>query len=225
MTEDRAKTAALYDAINTRGDSDDFHLDLVRSADAVLDVGCGTGVLLHAARASGHTGRLVGLDPDPHALAVARRHEGVEWVEGVLGTAGYEAEFDLVVMTGHVFQVFLTDDDVRAQFTAVRRALRPGGRYAFETRNPGARAWERWTPEHRSTSPARTASGSASSTGWRTCGTAWCGSARRTAARTGRRTWWSGRPCGSPPPNRSTRCSRRAGSRWWGATAPGTARR
>ncbi|MDU0288120.1 class I SAM-dependent methyltransferase [Saccharothrix longispora] len=148
MTEDPAKTAALYDAINTWGDSDDFHLDLVRSADAVLDVGCGTGALLHAARASGHTGRLVGLDPDPHALAVARRHEGVEWVEGVLGTAGYEAEFDLVVMTGHVFQVFLTDDDVRAQFTAVRRALRPGGRYAFETRNPGARAWERWTPGH-----------------------------------------------------------------------------
>lgn len=25
-----------------------------------------------------------------------------------------------------------------------RRVLRPGGRFAFETRNPGARAWEDW---------------------------------------------------------------------------------
>lgn len=33
-------------------------------------------------------------------------------------------------------------------FTAVRRALTDDGRFAFETRNPAARAWERWTPEN-----------------------------------------------------------------------------
>ncbi|QFZ22309.1 class I SAM-dependent methyltransferase [Saccharothrix syringae] len=140
--------ATHYDAINEWGPSDDFYLDLVLSADAVLDVGCGTGALLAAARAAGHPGRLVGLDPDPAMLALARRYADVEWVAGHLGAVAFDGEFDLVVMAGHVFQVFLTDDEVRGQFTAVRRALRPGGRYAFETRNPGARAWERWTPEH-----------------------------------------------------------------------------
>lgn len=34
---------------------------------------------------------------------------------------------------------------------AVKRALRPGGRFAFETRNPAARAWERWRPENATT--------------------------------------------------------------------------
>ncbi|MFC6094048.1 class I SAM-dependent methyltransferase [Saccharothrix lopnurensis] len=141
-------SAARYDALNEWDLSDDFYLDLVLSADAVLDVGCGTGVLLGAARAAGHTGRLVGLDPDPDALDRARRRDDVDWVAGDLGGVTFDGEFDLVLMTGHVFQVFLTDDEARAQFTAVRRALRPGGRYAFETRNPGARAWERWIPEN-----------------------------------------------------------------------------
>ncbi|WP_447008778.1 class I SAM-dependent methyltransferase [Saccharothrix sp. DSM 118769] len=148
MTEDPARTAALYDAVNGWDASDDFYLDLVLAADAVLDVGCGTGALLHAARVAGHAGRLVGLDPDPDSLALARRYDGVEWLAGDLRTTAFDGGFDLVVMTGHVFQFFLTDDEVRAQFAAVHRALRPGGRFAFETRDPGARAWERWTPEN-----------------------------------------------------------------------------
>ncbi len=140
--------AAYYDLVNEWGPSDDFYLDLVMAADAVLDVGCGTGMLLSVARTSGHPGRLVGLDPDPAMLAVARRTPDVEWVEGHLGTVSFDGEFDLVVMAGHVFQIFLTDDEVREQFTAIRQALGPGGRFAFETRNPGARAWERWAPEY-----------------------------------------------------------------------------
>ncbi|MGQ4333886.1 methyltransferase domain-containing protein, partial [Streptomyces hayashii] len=55
--------AALYDSINPWGPDDDFYLDLVSSADAVLDVGCGTGRLLARAAAAGHPGRLTGLDP------------------------------------------------------------------------------------------------------------------------------------------------------------------
>jgi SAM-dependent methyltransferase len=143
-----ADLAAYYDLINEFGQDDRFYLDLVLAADAVLDVGCGTGMLLKAARASGHPGRLVGLDPAEGMLLQARRDDGVRWIRGDLGTVAFDAEFDLVVMTGHVFQVFLTDDEVRAQFTAVRRALKPDGLFAFETRNPGARAWERWTPEN-----------------------------------------------------------------------------
>jgi SAM-dependent methyltransferase len=141
--------AALYDALNAWGPGDDFYLGLVMAADAVLDVGCGTGQLLRRARVDGHRGRLVGLDPAAAMLVQAKRRtgSGVEWVLGDLRTRDWDAEFDLVVMTGHAFQVLVCDEELRAALRAVRRALRPGGRFVFETRNPGARAWETWTPD------------------------------------------------------------------------------
>ena len=43
------------------------------------------------------------------------------------------------------FQVFLADDDVRATLRALRRHLPPGGRLAFETRNPLVEEWRTWT--------------------------------------------------------------------------------
>ena len=51
-------------------------------------------------------------------------------------------------MTGHAFQELLSDEEITATFTSVRSALREQGRFAFETRNPALRAWERWTPEN-----------------------------------------------------------------------------
>ncbi|APU16504.1 class I SAM-dependent DNA methyltransferase [Actinoalloteichus fjordicus] len=145
-----AGLAALYDRQYTwerRGDFG-FYLPLVLAADAVLDVGCGTGTLLHRARDEGHTGRLCGLDPAAGMLAQARTREDVEWIEGDLGSTSWDGEFDLVVMSGHAFQVFVTDEELRSSLAAIRAALTEGGRFAFETRNPSARAWERWTDEY-----------------------------------------------------------------------------
>ena len=139
--------AALYDQLNPWGPGDDFYLDLVMSARSVLDVGCGTGRLLARAREAGHGGRLCGLDPAAAMLVQARRRAPAEWVLGDLGSARWEGEFDLVVMTGHAFQVLLGDEQVRAALAGVRRALADGGRFAFETRNPAVRPWESWTPD------------------------------------------------------------------------------
>ncbi|MGQ4347952.1 class I SAM-dependent methyltransferase [Streptomyces sp. SAS_275] len=139
--------AALYDQLNPWGAGDDFYLDLVMSARSVLDVGCGTGRLLARAREAGHGGRLCGLDPAAAMLVQARRRAAAEWVLGDLGSARWEREFDLVVMTGHAFQALLGDDEVRTALASVRRALGDGGRFVFETRNPAARAWETWTPD------------------------------------------------------------------------------
>jgi len=140
--------AALYDALNPWGPSDDFYLDLVMSARSVLDVGCGTGRLLGRAREAGHEGRLCGLDPAAAMLVQARRRAAVEWVLGDLASARWEREFDLVVMSGHAFQVLVGDEELRSSLVAVREALADDGRFVFETRNPAARAWESWTPEH-----------------------------------------------------------------------------
>ncbi|MEW1773882.1 methyltransferase domain-containing protein [Streptomyces sp. NPDC086777] len=141
--------AALYDSLNPWGPGDDFYLDLVMSAGSVLDVGCGTGRLLRGARAAGHGGRLMGLEPAAAMLVQARRAEpAVEWVLGDLRTRRWDGHgFDLAVMTGHAFQELLGDEEVRATLAAVRTALGPTGRFVFETRNPTARAWESWTPD------------------------------------------------------------------------------
>jgi SAM-dependent methyltransferase len=136
--------ARLYDVQNEWGPSDDFYLSLVRAAGDVLDVGCGTGTLLKRARRDGHRGRLVGLDPGVGMLAVAREMPGIDWVQGVLKPGAYDAEFDLVTMTGHAFQELRTDAEIADVLRGMRDAVRPGGRIAFETRNPGARAWESW---------------------------------------------------------------------------------
>jgi SAM-dependent methyltransferase len=176
--------AGLYDLFcgwEPSGDSG-FYLPLVMAADSVLDVGCGTGMLLRRAREAGHAGRLTGLDPAAAMLDVARRcgrgiegrgiegpgiegpgiegpgiegpgiegpgieGPGIEWVLGDLSSTRWDREFELVVMTGHAFQVLTGDEQLHEALAAVRAALLPGGRFAFETRNPVVREWEEWVP-------------------------------------------------------------------------------
>lgn len=55
-------------------------------------------------------------------------------------------------MTGNVAQVFLEDEPWEATLRSLHAALRPGGRLAFDSRNPSsrnpsAREWVRWTRE------------------------------------------------------------------------------
>jgi SAM-dependent methyltransferase len=145
-----ADAAALYDLLNpwdrTGHPGDAFYHDLVMAANAVLDVGCGTGSMLHQARQSGYPGRLVGLEPDRARLDRARRRIDIEWVAGVAANAAWDREFDLATMASHAFQCLVGDDELRASLTAIRAALREGGRFTFETRHPQARAWEDWNP-------------------------------------------------------------------------------
>ena len=142
------EAAALYDVLNPWGPSDDFYLALVMGAESMLDVGCGTGALLHRARQAGHAGRLCGVDPDPAMLGMARRRTDIEWVTATAASMAWDRKFDLAIMTGHTFQVIVDDDELRASLTAIHRALSDGGRFAFETRNPLAREWETWNPHN-----------------------------------------------------------------------------
>jgi ubiquinone/menaquinone biosynthesis C-methylase UbiE len=140
--------AEIYDLTNpwdpARWPADAFYTDLVMAAHDVLDVGCGTGSMLHDARRRGHTGRLVGIDPDPAMLARARRRPDVEWRLARADELDGSATFELATMTSHAFQCLVTDDDIQASLRAIRACLRGGGRFAFETRHPQARAWEQW---------------------------------------------------------------------------------
>jgi SAM-dependent methyltransferase len=141
-----ADAAALYNVLNPWGPSDEFYLSLVMRANSVLDIGCGTGVVLQRARRNGHTGRLCGVDPDPAMLAIARECADIEWIEGTAASMRWNRDFDLAIMTGHAFQFLVTDDELRASLAAIEQSLAGGGRFAFETRNPAVREWESWNP-------------------------------------------------------------------------------
>lgn len=143
------RLAAVYDPLNPPAADTAFYIALAgETPRRVLDVGCGTGLLACELAARGH--RVTGADPSAAMLGIARSRPGgqqVTWVEAEAAVLSLAARFDLIVMTGHVFQVFLEDRDVLAALRRLRRHLAPGGRLAFETRNPAVREWESWTPE------------------------------------------------------------------------------
>jgi ubiquinone/menaquinone biosynthesis C-methylase UbiE len=89
---------------------------------------------------------VTGIDPAGAMLAVARKKDGAEkvtWIEGIAAAAPSEA-FDLALMTSHVAQVFVGDEEWTETLDDLARALVPGGRLAFDSRDPAARAWESW---------------------------------------------------------------------------------
>ncbi|KAK44714.1 methyltransferase type 11 [Caballeronia jiangsuensis] len=151
MLYDDPRLVALYDVLNPFASDTAFYLALAESAEHVVDLGCGTGLLACELAKRGH--RVTGIDPSAQMLRVARaRPEGdkVTWIEGDASALPFVGMADLLVMTGHVAQIFLDDAAFLATLRAARHAIRPGGAIAFESRNPAARAWENWTRERSS---------------------------------------------------------------------------
>ncbi len=138
MDYHHSKIAEIYDLTNPRSRDTDFYVSLAGPRPcSVLDLGCGTGTLCCALAEHGH--RVTGVDPASAMLAVARQKphaESVEWVECSAQTYRSHRRFDLIVMTGHAFQILLTDTDALAAFHTMRNHLEERGRVAFETRNP-----------------------------------------------------------------------------------------
>src|SRR5579871_427815 len=108
--------ARLYDAFNPWGPGDDFYLGLARQGGGpVFDLGCGTGML--ASRIAAEVSPVVGADPAKAMLQIARARSGaerVEWIEADATKLDLGRRFKLIYLTGHAFQVFLTDGDALA---------------------------------------------------------------------------------------------------------------
>ena len=138
MDYQEPQIAEIYDLVNPWSQDSQFYLSLAGLRPcSVLDLGCGTGTLCCALAERGHW--VTGVDPAAAMLDVAKRKahaEQVEWVESSSQSYKTHRRFDLIVMTGHAFQILLTDEDALAVLKTMRDHLQEGGRVAFETRNP-----------------------------------------------------------------------------------------
>lgn len=141
------RLAALHDLDNPDGPDHEFFRRLVDGAEpaVVADLGCGTGLL--TVTFAGRDRAVIGIDPDPNMLAVARQRPGHERVSWVLGDSrDLPDRAGAVIMAGNV-AMHIGPQDWRRTLAEVARSLQPGGVVSFETRNPAREAWRTWTPE------------------------------------------------------------------------------
>lgn len=140
---------AIYDALDPDRSDLDAYAAIADELGArrVLDIGCGTGTfaLLLAERGL----EVTGVDPALGSLNVARAKPGAERVHWIHGdaTAVPPMHVDLATMTGNVAQAIVDPPDWDRTQRAVHEALRPGGHFVFETRDPAYRAWQEWNRE------------------------------------------------------------------------------
>src|SRR3954464_13851859 len=137
--DEYAAFAAIYDDWASHMTEDvPFYLDLVREADGpVVELAVGNGrVAIPVANATGK--RIVGIDRSPAMLELARDRAAEADVELDL-REGDMRDFEVEEPAGLVYCPFRallhlpTWEDKRRVFERVSAALRPGGRFAWNT--------------------------------------------------------------------------------------------
>lgn len=138
--------AYYYDQLHTWGKEDDFFMELLQltKANKIADLGCGTGRVTIALAKAGY--EVTGFDPNEEAIQRAQNKDHAESVSWIAGDSQDLAinSYDAVIMTANLAQVFITEESWRKVLQDVYTALKPGGHFIFDTRNPQAKAWEEW---------------------------------------------------------------------------------
>src|SRR5580658_5688282 len=138
---DTADLAERYERISAdrqfRGGQEMLRELKLAPGETVLDIGCGTGMLAeYAASLVGANGSVVGLDPLPLRIEIAKKRSAAN-LSFKLGNA-YDlgdvaaGSFDVVYMNA----VFHWLPEKSAPLRAALRALKPGGRFGLTTVSP-----------------------------------------------------------------------------------------
>lgn len=128
-----------YDLENPSCTSDGpFYAGLAqRAGGPILELGAGTGRIAIPLAQAGFT--VTGLDLCAPMLAHAKAKSGalpIRWVAGDSTHFELGQQYGLIFIAGHGFQAFLSEAALDGLLRSVRRHLRPGGLFAFDTRNP-----------------------------------------------------------------------------------------
>jgi ubiquinone/menaquinone biosynthesis C-methylase UbiE len=129
--------APIYDAwAADMTDDVDFYVELAREADGpVIELAAGTGrISIPVAERTGK--RVIGIDLSPAMLARARERAAeagveLELHEGDMRDLEFDEVSDLVICPYRALLHLPTWSDRRRVFERVARALRPGGRFAW----------------------------------------------------------------------------------------------
>ena len=113
------------------------------AGDVVVDVGCGTGTAARRARREG-AGRIVGIDPSPRMLRLARRVTALRRTDGVIFLEGSAENLPLDADSATVVWALQSVhhwEDVARGLREALRVLAPDGRLLLLERHvtPGAR--------------------------------------------------------------------------------------
>lgn len=138
--------AFYYDQLHTWGKEDDFFMQLLQltKADKIADLGCGTGRVTIELAKAGY--EVTGIDPNVEAIERAQKKDNAESVSWIAGDSRNLKvnSYNAVIMTANVAQVFITEESWRKVLQDVFAALKPGGHFIFDTRNPHSKVWEEW---------------------------------------------------------------------------------
>jgi len=94
------------------------------TADAILEIGCGSGQLLNLLRGRGF-GKLRGIDPSPRCAQIAREHYGLDATSATFSTLNpAEPEADVIVLIAVLEHV----RDLEQPLMVLRRMVPVGGR-------------------------------------------------------------------------------------------------
>lgn len=134
----------FYDLENPWAADFDFCKNLAKNAQSILDIGCGTGEFL--ANIAGNK-ILTGVDPAKAMLDIAQQRPNstsVNWLQADARNFQLNQKFDLIIFTGHTFQVFLSEQDQLAVLKTIAKHLSPNGKFIFDSRNVDVINWENW---------------------------------------------------------------------------------
>ncbi len=140
--------AGVLPPLRMRLDASVFYLRGERRG-RLLDVGCGSGANMEWLRSLGW--QVAGIEPDPEAVAAARRR-GLDVEAGTLESRAYpDGAFDAVLLN-HVIEHV---PDPRRTLGECRRVLAPSGRLVIQTPNAASWLHRRFKRDWRGLEPPR----------------------------------------------------------------------